>query len=291
MQSAALLAVSGKSRQDFGYIEHEARSLDFSIVKDLLFKGDHHGSVLYVVRNAMRADSYTQLLNAFDQQLAIRGSTRENDGFVKTHQIGATQFSKSGSEYSRSILESSTITLGMFDLVDEDVIEDCFLTRSLEQLFLKEGMHFGPARYKNSWAAFATMRRWLDNGRMALLPHEDKAQLKFAYKDDFEIKNVDIVLAYNACLERSGLGGELKVWNLEPDESLRNDLGVSDTGYPYPLEMLESVSCISVKLNPGDVYFLNANNLHGVTSMVNGQRLTAGRFLGATSGSKVIYWT
>ncbi|RMU00216.1 hypothetical protein ALP35_04515, partial [Pseudomonas savastanoi pv. glycinea] len=82
-----------------------------------------------------------------------------------------------------------------------------------------------------------------------------------------------------------------KVWNLEPDESLRNDLGVSDTGYPYPLEMLESVSCISVKLNPGDVYFLNANNLHGVTSMVNGQRLTAGRFLGATSGSKVIYWT
>lgn len=73
MQSAALLAVSGKSRQDFGYIEHEARSLDFSIVKDLLVKGDHHGSVLYVVRNAMRADSYTQLLNAFDQQLAIRG--------------------------------------------------------------------------------------------------------------------------------------------------------------------------------------------------------------------------
>ncbi|EGH18975.1 hypothetical protein Pgy4_39033, partial [Pseudomonas savastanoi pv. glycinea str. race 4] len=43
------------------------------------------------------------------------------------------------------------------------------------------------------------------------MPHEDKAQLKFAHKDDFEIKNVDIVLAYNACLERSGPGGELKV--------------------------------------------------------------------------------
>lgn len=291
MQSTALLGVSGKSRLGFGYIEHDAQNIDFSIVKDLVFKGDHHGSVLYVVRDAVRVESCRQLLHAFDRQLSVRGSTRENDGFVKAHQIGATQFSKSGSEYSQSVLQSSNITLEMFGLVDEGVVEDCFLTRRLEQLFLKEGIHFGPARYKNSWAAFATMRRWLDNGCMALLPHEDKAQLEFARKDNFEIKQADIVLAYNVCLEKSGLGGDLKVWNLEPDESLRSDLGVSETGYPYPLEMLESVGCISVELNPGDVYFLNANNLHGVTSMVGGQRLTAGRFLGATSGSKVVYWT
>jgi hypothetical protein len=291
MRPDASNKTSGKKRADFGYLEHDASSIDYSVIHDIVFRGDHLGKVLYVVRGAINAEASNALLEAFDSQLLQQGSSRKDDGFVKTHQIGATQFAKGGAQYVRSVIDASPTTLNLFDSVDDDVVERCFLTRTLEQVFLSAGAHFGPARYKNAWSSFATLRRWLDNGKMSLMPHEDKAQLHFAKKDGFEIKNAEVVVAFNACLECSGSGGELKVWNLEPDSAFRADLGVTETGYPYPPELLDEVECISVKINPGDIYFLNANNLHGVTSMNEGQRLTAGRFIAAISKTKVIFWT
>lgn len=36
---------------------------------------------------------------------------------------------------------------------------------------------------------------------------------------------------------------------------------------------------------------MNACHLHGVSSVSQGSRLTAGRFIGRLNNSKVVYWT
>jgi hypothetical protein len=175
--------------------------------------------------------------------------------------------------------------------VPQRIIEDIFLTRYQEENFLESGIHFGPARYKNNYSNFSTFRRWLDNGAMSLMPHEDKAQIVYAREDSFEIENAKHVIAFNACIQASGEGGELTVWNLEPDEACRHSFDVEKAGYPYPPQHLCDIESFSVCLNPGDIYFLNAGVLHGVQIVRNGQRLTAGRFISSISSRKVIYWT
>lgn len=63
------------------------------------------------------------------------------------------------------------------------------------------------------------------------------------------------------------------------------------TGYPYDLDDLSKVAKIEIKLNSGDVYFMNASHIHGVSSLIEGRRLTAGRFIGRTRKDKVVFWT
>ncbi|TKI06520.1 2OG-Fe(II)-dependent halogenase WelO5 family protein [Martelella alba] len=275
----------------FGYLETTAKNLDFEIIRSLIQEGSYDGKILYVIRGNVSKEWCESISSEFDEYLSKVGGNREGDTYVSTKQIGASQFSKNGATYTE---ESRKLAGGVTELlknVPQSIIEDISLTHYQEEHFLDIGIHFGSARYKNSHANFSTFRRWLDNGSMSLMPHEDKAQTAFACDDNFEIENAKHVIAFNACIQASGEGGELCVWNLEPDESCRRSFGVEKTGYPYPPQHLSGIESFSVRLNPGDVYFLNAGFLHGVQTVRNGQRLTAGRFISAISSRKVIYWT
>jgi hypothetical protein len=126
---------------------------------------------------------------------------------------------------------------------------------------------------------------------MALMPHEDYAQLHYAKEDGFEISVAQTVTSFNVCLEGGLEGGELVVWNFKPDDECREKLGVCRTGYPYPLEGLQGIEHLTLRLNQGDLYFINACHLHGVQTVSRGQRLTAGRFIGKLSDRKVVFWT
>lgn len=254
-------------------------------------EGQHNGKVLYVVRGQAPIDGCNAIAQAFDHYIAHYGGNREGDAYVLTTQIGATQFSRGGTDYTAETLRLAGAVSALFQNVSQDTTDALFLTRFLENGFLDLGFHFGPARYKSGYANFATFRRWLDNGAMSLMPHEDKAQLAFARQDGFEIGSARRVIAFNVCIEATGSGGDLTVWNLEPDEACRQTFGVEQTGYPYPPQHLQGVESFSVRLNPGDVYFLNAGLLHGVQTVRQGQRLTAGRFIGQISDRKVVYWT
>lgn len=86
--------ISGKSSNTFGYIEHDITELDLSIVRDIVLEGDSNGNVLYIIRNAINSDVCSKLLEAFDLSLLLQGNMRGEDGYVRTNQIGATQFHK-----------------------------------------------------------------------------------------------------------------------------------------------------------------------------------------------------
>ncbi|MCP9270284.1 hypothetical protein M5U04_19955 [Xenorhabdus sp. XENO-1] len=283
--------LSGNHVENFGYLECAGENVDVDIVKDIILTGSHKGNVLYVIRNYADKDICSIIANSFNREMNKNGGNRPDDGFVLTDQIGATQFSRNGEQYTKEVNSLNQNVANLLAGVSHSEIERLFFNKILENIFLQDGIHFGPARFKSSYSCFATFRRWLDNGVMSLMPHEDKAQLKFADMDNFEIGSAETVTAYNVCLEAAKGGGELKIWNLSPDDKCRERLGVTDTGYPYPPEMLTNIEHLSVKMNVGDIYFMNACHLHGVSSVNQGHRLTAGRFIGKLSTQKVIYWT
>ncbi|MBW7981941.1 L-isoleucine 3(1)-dioxygenase [Enterobacillus tribolii] len=284
--------LSGKIIEDFGYLESTSDDINFSAIRNLILHGHHHGNVVYIIRNHANPLVCRDIADQFYQKVSqMGGGNRGDDGFVLTNQIGATQFSRNGQQYIEEVNRTNHTVTELFASADGYATESLFMNRRLEREFLDENIHFGPARFKNGYACFATFRRWLDNGAMALMPHEDLAQLSFAAQDDFEIAAAQTVTAYNVCLDAAGEGGELRVWNFIPDGHCRAALGVTQTGYPYPPELLGDMESFSVRLNSGDVYFMNACHLHGVHSVSAGARLTAGRFIGKLDDRKVVYWT
>jgi len=284
--------ISGnKIKNGFGYIEASKDEIDFSIIYDLITKGDHNGKVLYVIRDCVPEEWTKTLTNNFNNIVNEEGSHRNNDGFVLVQQLGSSQFAKTGQMYIEESHQVFDDIAKLFLDVPSHIIDNFFMGTYLEDNFLKHNKHFGPSRFKHGFASMATFRRWLDNGVMSLMPHEDKAQLAFAVKDSYEIARSTGVVAQNLCMEASGKGGELVIWNIQPDDECRDRFNVQDTGYPYPPDSLKDIESVSVKLNPGDIYFMNACCVHGVSSVSNGSRLTAGRFIGALPNNKVVYWT
>ncbi len=219
--------VSGKKiTHGFGYVESLNGEVDFSIIYDLAKKGEYQGNVAYVLRNYIAKEWVEKLANNFKKVIKQRGYNRLNDGFVSVHQVGATQFSKSGSTYIQESYNSFNDIDDVFDGIPDDIVNDLFLGAFLEENFLKKQIHFGPSRYKHGYACMATFRSWLDNGKMSLMPHEDKSQLCYAKKDGFEISSVPIVLAQNLCIEANGKGGELVILNIQPDDNCRKSFNV-----------------------------------------------------------------
>lgn len=274
----------------FDYYEDDFINLDVNKIYNLLTKGESEGRVLYIIRNAVDVNICQKIENNFYEIMSNKGNHRPDDGFVKTEQIGSSQFHKTGEEYIESTLQSNMDVFNLYTGISSDTVRSLYLDEKLEDFFIKKGIIYRASVYKGNSANFATTRRWLDNGNMSLWPHDDSAQLRFAEKDKYEIHKIKNVISSNLCICDASSGGELKVWNCKPDDKIRNEFGILDTGYPYPLEFSEKFENFTVHLAPGDLYFLNASYLHGVTSSVANERISSGRFLGYFN-NKIVYWT
>ncbi len=275
----------------FRYLESGIRDFDVDIVLGMLRDGHYDGSVAYVIRNAIPAHTCQAVYSNFKSIIAEKGTQREHGDGVNANQVGSTQFLKSGQEYAESTARAQPLTLSLFDNLSADQASQFMLDNHLLAGFLKHGLHFGPARFKSTYANHCTIRAWLDNGEMSLHPHEDISQVETARADGFEIHTVEYnTMSFNVCVAHSGPGGETKVWDLRPSPDVRSSLGLYETGYPYPLEFVEDLPSLTLVLNPGDCYFLSSSFLHGVQPTA-GERVTAGRFMGLSNDNRVMFWT
>lgn len=275
----------------FKYTESTVGEFDIDIVLSMLRYGHYDGSVAYVIRRAVPADDCQMVYSTFKSIIAEKGSQREFDNIIKADQIGSTQFQKSGQAYAESTARAQPLMLSLFDSLSAEQASQFMLDNQLLAGFLKHGLHFGPARFKSTYANYCTIRAWLDNNEMSLHPHEDISQVEAARADEFEIQTtIENTMSFNVCVAHIGAGGEAKVWDLRPSPDVRRSLGLYDTGYPYPFDFVENLRSFTLVLDPGDCYFLNASFLHGVQPMV-GERVTAGRFMGLSNDNRVMFWT
>jgi len=245
---------------------------------------------MIVLRAMLDEESCVRLEARFDALIKAHGSKRGEDGFVRTQQIGATQFSHDGASYMREVAAQIDQVMDLFSVLDPEQVNGLFLDDMLEREFARRGKIYRRAQHLSGVANFATTRKWLNNGTMALHPHEDSAQLSSAARDGFEIATGAHTIAVNLCIADDVEGSETVLWNHCPNLDERRAMGLEESGYPYPRDYADQYDSVRVKIRRGDLYFMNASCLHGVENGTTNNRITAGRFLTCVD-DKVLSWT
>jgi len=256
--------------------------LDHEMVRQML-QGRRAG---YVSRGAVAADDSKSIAANF---LSITRRDRK-DG-VPARYVGAYHYGKTTAEYFEDIERETTNLHQLFVEVDNPIER---VIQEIAAALMPFGLTLRPARYRGRAASQCIARRWTDDGSFSLRPHEDIAQLLSPLQEDFEIQKAASfsVIGVNVCVKKSCAGADPVIWNLIPSHQMRVTHQTVGTGYPYPEALIADVPRLDVKINEGDIYFLNSKCIHAVTRATSpGERITLSFLMGQIDHNTVVYWT
>jgi len=257
--------------------------------------GLDYGLVLAVLREEAAGCIFRglippQVCDAISTNFWQNPSLRQREDGVPAFYVGTYHYQKELSDYFQEAAAARAVMAKLFDSTDNFI--QAWLAGFSGYLAVR-GMALRPAADGRREAAAFIMRSWSGAGDFALKPHDDFAQMRDPRQAGFEIQEVcdHAVVAFNACIE-NGVGGSLCYWNLQPDDVLRSRLGLELTGYPYPLDVLETVPKLTIPIRRGDVYLFNGKNIHAVGPQSEHEsRLTISLLMGFKDPRTVIYWT
>lgn len=211
----------------------------------------------------------------------------DGDDGVEAYLVGASHIEKSTAEYLREAADSA------------DAVRLLYV-RAADPMAAFRGKLAGddiprlrPAQHDGRLAGDAKAVCWNNSGDYLLLPHDDVAQLGDPRQAGFEIQRVRRVMAVNIYLENAAGGGQVRLWNVEPDEHSRIGLGLQYSGFPYPPELLAAYPSVSIPVRTGDLCLVNGNLAHAVQCGAPGtsRRLLLTSFMGLAGEGELIWWT
>lgn len=245
----------------------------------------------YVVKNYAAPEACLRILNNFrSSKDKIPRLGYGADG-VEAYFIGASHIERTTSEYLSEALR--------FEQAVTDLFSGCEnpLDRFRKTLALETGTFTSvrAAEYEGKKAGNCKAVYWNNTGDFLLSPHDDLAQLSDPLQKGFEIQRVKRVLALNFYASVSSGAGQLKIWNYEPSVLMRDQLGLTTSGFPYPVELFEGLPELIIPVETGDLCVINGNLVHGVVrgdpQAASENRLLITCFMGIVGGSELIWWT
>lgn len=204
---------------------------------------------------------------------------------VEGYFIGASHIEKTTLEY---LQESQKYASSVEDLYKNTVNPLTLFRNSLH-------VQSRAAQLNGLSAGHSKAVYWNNTGHFLLEPHDDLAQLRDPRQQGFEIQQVSRVMAVNFYPSVALNSGQLKIWNIEPDDHAREQLGLMYSGYPYPAELLDDYNSIIISIEAGDLCIINGNLIHAVlrgnpqSSLKSRLLITA--FMGFNHCNELIWWT
>lgn len=243
----------------------------------------------YRVRGFVPLDTCRRIAENFWSSEARAPRYGEGEDGVEAYLIGASHYGKPTLQY----LEEARAW--------EAAVKSLYVGTSNPVSAFREALVSGsggrlsgrPAGLNGLAAGDSKAVSWNNNGRFLLEPHDDLAQVKDPIQKDFEIQQAARVMALNIYAEVPVNSGQVQIWNIEPDDRTRDELGLSHVGFPYPAEPLDEYRSLIIAVETGDLCLFNGNLVHAVLRGETTQRnrLLITCFMALNRSGELIWWT
>jgi hypothetical protein len=214
----------------------------------------------------------------------------EGEDGVEAYLIGASHYGKPTLKY----LEEARACKSAVESLYAGTINPVFEFRDTLASGSREAMSVRPASLNGLPAGDSKAIYWNNSGPFLLDPHDDLAQVRDPIQADFEIQQAIRVVAVNIYAAVPEGSGQLQIWNVEPDEQTRADLGLSGVGFPYPAELLAEYPSTIIAVQTGDLCVANGNLVHAVlrgSAASPKSRMLLTCFMTLNLSNELIWWT
>lgn len=276
--------ITGASLPESAFRIHETHGpIDIAAVREVL----NGNLAAYHVRGFVPDDVCGQIMTNFWASSHRVPRYGEGEDGVEAYLIGASHYGKPTLTYLQEALACKEGVDGLYAGAVNPV--DAF-----RNTLRASGMTVRAAALDGLPAGDSKAVYWNNIGTFLLEPHDDLAQVKDPIQADFEIQEVSRVMAVNVYAAVAEGSGQLKVWNVEPDNETREELGLGNEGFPYPAEPLAGYPSMVIEVATGDLCVINGNLVHAV---VRGNttspktRLLLTCFMGLNFKNELIWWT
>lgn len=243
----------------------------------------------YRIRHFLTPGTCQQIVNNFWSSKAKVPRLGYGEEGVEGYFLGASHIEKTTQEY---LAEASKFAPAVDELF-ANTINPAAAFRA--EIANKKKITVRPAELNGMLAGSAKAVYWSSLGDFLLQPHDDFAQLRDPRQHGFEIQQANRVMAFNFYAEAPVNAGQLKVWNIEPDDETRAALGLTYSGFPYPPEVLQEFPNIIIPVATGDICLLNGNLAHAVLrgdpNVSSKKRLLVTFFMTLNRNNELIWWT
>jgi hypothetical protein len=266
---------------------HETdREIDVPRVFEVL-RGD---LAAYRIRGFVPVNACSRIANNFWSSPDRVARPGDGENGVEGYFIGASHYGKTSLQY----LGEAMASRNAIERVYAGTINPGSVFRAALSAGTGKAVQVRPARLNGLSACDSKAVHWTGSGTFLLEPHDDLAQLRSPEQKDFEIQRADRVLAVNIYAEVPVNSGQVQLWNIEPDDRTRANLGLTNIGFPYPADMLTECPSIIIPVETGDLCVLNGNLVHAVlrgNPMSPQKRLLITFFMALQNDDELIWWT